>query len=132
MNPIRLIFISALLLCLFPICTRVSAQPSAASQPKTIVVLGDSLAAGLGLDPSEAFPALLQAKVDDAHLDFKVINAGVSGDTSADGLHRIGWLLKRKIDVLILELGGNDGLRGIDVAATRTNLQTIIDRTRAK
>src|SRR5262245_43787765 len=105
-------------------------QP-AAPRP-TIVVLGDSLAAGFGLDPTEAFPALLQKRVDDAVLNFSVVNAGVSGDTSAGGLRRVDWLLKRRIDVLVLELGGNDGLRGIPVGVTRTNLQTIIDRTKQK
>jgi acyl-CoA thioesterase-1 len=102
------------------------------AERKTIIILGNSLAAGYGLDPSEAFPALLQRKVDDAGLRFSVVNAGVSGDTSAGGLRRIDWLLRRRVDVLVLELGGNDGLRGIPVAATRTNLQAIIDRTRQK
>jgi acyl-CoA thioesterase-1 len=96
------------------------------------VVLGDSLAAGLGVDPSQAFPALLQGKIDAAGMGDTVVNAGVSGDTSADGLNRINWLLKRKIDVLILELGGNDGLRGIPVSATKTNLQSTIDRLKEK
>ena len=99
---------------------------------KSVVVLGDSLAAGYGLDPSEAFPALLQKKIDDAGLNFTVVNAGVSGDTSAGGLRRVDWLLKRPVDVLVLELGGNDGLRGIAVGSTRTNLQAIIDRAKQK
>src|SRR6266404_6234206 len=88
------------------------ADPVAA---KSIVVLGDSLAAGLGVDPSESFPSLIQNKIDSAGWNFRVVNAGVSGDTSADGLARIDWLLKQRIDVLVLELGGNDGLRGIQV-----------------
>src|SRR6266404_952152 len=88
------------------------ADPVAA---KSIVVLGDSLAAGLGVDPSEAFPSLIQNKIDSAGWNYRVVNAGVSGDTSADGLARIDWLLKQRIDVLVLELGGNDGLRGIQV-----------------
>ena len=114
------------------------AQPSVvppekpASARKTVVVLGDSLAAGYGVDPSEAYPALLQEKIDSAGWNFEVVNAGVSGDTSADGLNRINWLLKRKIDVLILELGGNDGLRGVPASATETNLQTIINRVKQK
>jgi len=113
------------------------AQPSTgpaekAPARKTVVVLGDSLAAGYGVDPSEAFPALLQEKIDSAGQNFTVINAGVSGDTSADGLNRINWLLKRKIDVLILELGGNDGLRGFPASTTETNLQAIIDRVKQK
>jgi len=101
-------------------------------QKKSIVILGDSLAAGYGLDPSEAFPAILQRRIDAANLPFQVVNAGLSGDTTAGGLRRIDWLLKRPVDVLLLELGGNDGLRGISVASTRTNLQTIIQKTRAR
>jgi len=110
-----------------------SNEPSAdARATRTIIVLGDSLAAGYGLDQSESFPALIQKKVETAGLKFKVVNAGVSGDTSSGGLRRIDWLLKRRVDVLVLELGGNDGLRGIPVAVTKTNLQAIIDRTRQK
>ena len=105
---------------------------SAAAANKRVVVLGDSLAAGYGLDPSEAFPALLQEKIDAAKLPFKVVNAGVSGDTTASGLRRIDWILKQPLDVLILELGGNDGLRGIQPSSTRTNLQGIINKTLAK
>jgi acyl-CoA thioesterase I len=107
-------------------------QTGAQPDRKTVVVLGNSLASGYGLDPSEAFPALLQEKIDAAGLDFTVVNAGSSGDTSAGGLRRIDWLLKRRIDVLVLELGGNDGLRGIPPQATRENLQGIIDRARDK
>ena len=109
-----------------------AASETNGNQQQTIVVLGDSLAAGYGLDLSEAFPALLQKKIDAAGLKFSVVNAGVSGDTSAGGLRRIDWLLKRRVDVLVLELGGNDGLRGIPVGVTRTNLQSIIDRTKQK
>ena len=114
------------------------AQPSAVAADKAsaarkaVVVLGDSIAAGYGVDPSEAYPALLQKKIDAAGLNFTVVNAGVSGDTSADGLNRINWLLKRRIDVLVLELGGNDGLRGVPAATTETNLQAIIDRVKQK
>ena len=97
-----------------------------------IVVLGDSLAAGLGVDPAEAFPALLQKKIEAAGWSDRVVNAGVSGDTSADGLGRIDWLLKQRIDVLILELGGNDGLRGLPPSSTQANLQAIIDRVKRK
>lgn len=106
--------------------------PKPAADARTVVVLGDSLAAGFGLEGAQAFPALVQQKIQEAQLNFEVINAGVSGDTSAGGLRRIDWLLKRKMDVLILELGGNDGLRGLPVEAMERNLQTIIDRTRAK
>lgn len=101
--------------------------PDGNTNRPAILVLGDSLAAGYGLDPGEAYPALLQKKVDAAGLNFTVINGGVSGDTSAGGLRRVDWYLKRKTGVLILELGGNDGLRGLPPEATRTNLQGIID-----
>ena len=108
-----------------------SPAPSS-SQPKTIVILGDSLAAGYGVDAAEAFPALLQQKIDAAGWRFQVVDAGVSGDTSAGGLRRVDWLLKRRVDVLIVELGGNDGLRGIPVGSTLTNLSSIIEHTRQK
>lgn len=110
----------------------IAADTNTLSERKTVVVLGDSLAAGYGLDPSEAYPAVLQTKIDAAHLNFTVVNAGVSGDTTSGGLRRMEWLLKRKIDVLVLELGGNDGLRGVPVTTTKTNLQAIIDRTHQK
>ncbi|MCS7012086.1 MAG: arylesterase [Chloroherpetonaceae bacterium] len=105
---------------------------SPSEEPKTILFLGNSLSAGFGLDPSQAFPALIQKKIDSAGLKYKVINAGLSGETSAGGLRRIDWLLRQRIDVLVLELGGNDGLRGISVETMRQNLQGIIDRTKAK
>ena len=111
------------------------AQPAtnkALATPRTVVVLGDSIAAGYGVEPAEAYPALLQDKINSAGLNFTVVNAGVSGDTSADGLNRINWLLRRSVDVLILELGGNDGLRGIPPSATATNLQMIVDRVKEK
>src|SRR5262245_35439790 len=78
-----------------------------------IVVLGDSITAGYGIDPSEAYPALIQKKVDAAGLPFTVVNAGVSGDTTAGGFRRINWALNGGADILIVALGGNDGLRGI-------------------
>ncbi|MFO1501463.1 MAG: arylesterase [Verrucomicrobiota bacterium] len=109
-----------------------SALATDTAKPQTIVVLGDSLAAGYGLEPSEAFPALLQQKLEGAGLNHKVVNAGLSGDTTAGGLRRLDWLLRQKMDVLIIELGGNDGLRGIQPEVTRSNLQAIIDRTRNK
>ncbi|MFZ0428268.1 MAG: arylesterase [Acidobacteriota bacterium] len=97
-----------------------------------LLVLGDSLTAGYGLDPSLAYPALLQKKIDAAGLDVEVVNAGVSGETSAGGARRIDWLLKRRVDVLLLELGANDGLRGIPLDSTEANLQRIIDATRSR
>lgn len=98
---------------------------------RTILILGNSLAAGLGLDPEQAFPALLQQKIDSLGWPFEVVNAGLSGETSAGGLRRIDWLLRRPIDVLVLELGANDGLRGIPPEVTKANLQAIIDKVRA-
>jgi acyl-CoA thioesterase-1 len=94
-----------------------------------VLVLGDSLAAGFGLDPSEAFPALLQKKVDAAGWPFDVVNAGVSGDTSAGGVRRLEWLLRRRVDVLVLELGGNDGLRGLPVPEMKKNLAAMIEQS---
>ncbi|GAB4119247.1 MAG: arylesterase [Acidobacteriota bacterium] len=98
--------------------------------PKRILILGDSLTAGYGLDPKQAYPALLQERIDREGLPYRVVDAGVSGDTSAGGLSRINWLLREPVDVLVLELGANDGLRGIELDSTRRNLQGIIDRTR--
>ncbi len=105
---------------------------AAASSATTVLVLGDSLAAGLGVERGQAFPALLEAKAKAEGMDVQVINAGVSGDTSAGGLSRINWLLNRKTDILILELGANDGLRGIPPATTAKNLQAIIDAAKKK
>jgi acyl-CoA thioesterase-1 len=102
----------------------------AEGEGKTILILGDSLTAGYGLDPTQAYPAVLEKKIRDTGLEWQVVNAGVSGDTSAGGLRRIDWLLKRKVDILVLELGANDGLRGIQLDVTKSNLQQVIDRTR--
>jgi acyl-CoA thioesterase-1 len=99
---------------------------------KSLVVLGDSLSAGFGVDLSEAWPARIQEKIREAGLPWKLVNAGLSGDTSAGGLRRLDWILRRPVDALLLELGSNDGLRGLPLEATRTNLQTVIERTRAK
>ena len=104
----------------------------AASEPKAILFLGNSLAAGYGLDATQAFPALIQNRIDSLGWNFKVINAGQSGDTSSGGLRRIDWLLRREFHVLVLELGINDGLRGIPVDVTRQNLQAIINRTKSR
>ena len=110
--------------------TAVSFSDSDQATSKTILFFGNSLTAGFGIDPDQAFPALVQKKIEGLGWDFKVINAGLSGETSAGGVRRIDWVLQRKIDVLFLELGGNDGLRGIDLESTKQNLQEIIDRTR--
>ncbi|MDB4459220.1 arylesterase, partial [bacterium] len=94
--------------------------------------LGDSLAAAYGVKREEGFVPKLQTYIIKAGLDYEVVNAGVSGDTTAGGLRRINWLLKKKVDVLLLELGGNDGLRGISPVETQKNLLGIIDKTRTK
>src|ERR1017187_601272 len=103
-----------------------------AAKMKTIVFFGNSLTAGYGVDPSEAYPALIQHMIDSLKLHYRVINAGVSGETSSGGEDRIDWILKQKVDVFVLELGGNDGLRGIPLSATRKNLQAILNKVRAK
>ncbi len=100
--------------------------------PKHILFLGDSITSGYGLESSQAHPALIQAKIDAKGWNFKAINAGQSGDTSAGGLNRLNWLLKNRVDILILELGGNDGLRGLPADTTKKNLQAIIDGTKKK
>jgi len=95
---------------------------------KTILFFGDSLTAGYGLDDvNDAFPALIQTKIDSLSLDYIVINSGLSGETTAGGKSRINWVLNQKIDVFVLELGANDGLRGVPLTETIANLQAIID-----
>ncbi|MDX5586237.1 MAG: arylesterase [Aureibaculum sp.] len=100
---------------------------------KTILFFGDSLTAGYGLDDiNDAFPAIIQSTVDSLGLDYTVINSGLSGETSAGGRSRIKWVLNQKIDVFVLELGANDGLRGVPLQETRENLQAIIDAVQDK
>lgn len=99
---------------------------------KTILFFGNSLTAGYGVEPAQAFPSLIQKKLDSLQLPYTVVNAGVSGETTAGGNSRIDWVLKQPVDIFILELGANDGLRGIPVTETRKNLQSIIDKVRAK
>nr|WP_262914585.1 arylesterase [Pontibacter vulgaris] len=102
------------------------------TKDKTILFFGNSLTAGYGLEPDQAFPAIIQGYIDSLDLPYKVINAGVSGETSAGGKSRISWLLKQPVDVFVLELGANDGLRGISPTDTYQNLGTIIDKVREK
>jgi acyl-CoA thioesterase-1 len=101
---------------------------------KLLVFFGDSLTAGYGLpDPdTQSFPAQIQRKIDAEHLQWRVANAGLSGETSAGGLRRVDWVLSQKPDLFVLELGGNDGLRGISPDVTQANLQAIVDRVRAR
>jgi acyl-CoA thioesterase-1 len=105
---------------------------ASASGQKTIVFFGNSLTAGYGVGADEAFPALIQKRIDSLHLPYKTVNAGISGETSADGRNRIGWVLRIHVDIFILELGGNDGLRGIPLSGTTANLQAIIDSVKIK
>jgi acyl-CoA thioesterase-1 len=110
-------------------------RPSPTSRPATaavrVVVLGDSLAAGLGLAADEAFPAVVEGLLRERGHAVEVVNAGVSGDTSAGGLARLEWVLQRPADILVVELGGNDALRGQELEATESNLREIVRRGRA-
>lgn len=103
------------------------------NKSKTILCFGDSITAGYGLDDSnDAYPALLQQKIDSLGLNYTVINSGVSGETTAGGRSRIDWVIKQKVDLFLLELGANDGLRGVALTETRANLQAIIDVVKEK
>ena len=104
--------------------------PPAAGERGRVVFLGTSLTAGLGLDPDQAYPALIQRKIDTAGLRFEVVNAGVSGETSAGARRRMDWLLRQPVSVLVIETGANDGLRGLDPDSLRSNIQFIIDEAR--
>ncbi|MBM3221466.1 MAG: arylesterase [Candidatus Rokubacteria bacterium] len=99
--------------------------------PRVIAVLGDSLTAGLGVAPDEAYPALLEARLKREGYDYRVVNAGVSGDTSSGGLRRVDWVLRQQPEILIVALGANDGLRGQPVALLRDNLTAIVQKARA-
>jgi acyl-CoA thioesterase-1 len=101
-----------------------------AADPRVIVALGDSLTAGLGVASDEAYPALLETRLRAAGFDYRVVNAGVSGDTSAGGLRRLDWVLRARPDVAIVALGANDGLRGLPITGLRDNLTTIVGRLR--
>jgi len=100
------------------------------ARKRTILFLGDSLTSGYGLSAEVAFPAVIQAKIDSLGLGYEVVNAGISGETTSAGLSRMNWMLKRRIDVLVIELGANDGLRGVPLKVTRQNLQAIVDSSR--
>lgn len=100
------------------------------SERQTVLIEGTSLTAGLGLDPDQAYPALLQLKIDSAGLPFRVVNAGLSGETSAGALRRISWLLRQPVDVFVLETGANDALRGLDVDSTKAHVAAVVDSVR--
>jgi acyl-CoA thioesterase-1 len=102
------------------------------NQTTTILCFGNSITAGYNMDPEYAYPALLEKILNDEGYDAEVINAGLSGETSAGGLERISWILRQPVDIFILELGGNDGLRGLPLNQTKENLQGIIDRVKTK
>ena len=110
---------------------RDGATAVAAAGTHTLLFIGTSLTAGLGLEPDSAYPQLIQQKVESAHLPFDVVNAGVSGETTAGLLRRLDWLLKGNFDVVVVESGANDGLRGTPVATVRENLRTIVSKIRA-
>ena len=122
MGLLRALLVSVL------VASAASATPRA---DHVVVALGDSLTAGLGVGVEEAYPALLEARLRREGFDYRVVNAGVSGDTSAGGLRRLDWALKLKPQVLIVALGANDGLRGQPPAALRANLMQIVERARA-
>lgn len=116
-----------------PIPSGDSAAPASQPAERNIIFYGNSLTAGYGLaQPSEAFPQLVQNRIDSLKLPYKVINAGLSGETTAGGKSRIDWILKQPVSIFVLELGGNDGLRGIPITETKQNLQDIIDKVREK
>jgi acyl-CoA thioesterase-1 len=104
----------------------------ASTAPKVILFFGDSLTAGYGLSTEEAFPALVEQKLVKNGKAVKIVNAGLSGETSAGGLSRIDWVLRQPIDIFVLELGANDGLRGLPLDQTQKNLQSIIDKVKVK
>jgi acyl-CoA thioesterase-1 len=113
--------------------TAAPATPAPTANKNTILFFGNSLTAGYGLNSmDEAFPALIAHRIDSLHLPYTVVNAGLSGETSAGGKSRIGWVLKQPVSIFVLELGANDGLRGIPLAGTNANLQAILDSVKAR
>lgn len=100
--------------------------------PERILFFGDSITAGYGVGEESAFPAFIQQKIDSLEWNYNAVNGGSSGETSAGGLRRIDWVLQQPVSVFVLELGGNDGLRGIDLDVTQKNLQNIIDKVESK
>jgi acyl-CoA thioesterase-1 len=115
-----------------PVAQKPANPPAQPSGKKRLLFFGNSLTAGYGVEPEQAFPALVGQKIDSLGLNYEVINAGLSGETTAGGRSRVGWVLRQPVDVFVLELGGNDGLRGIPLTDTRRNLQAIIDTVRRR
>jgi acyl-CoA thioesterase-1 len=113
-----------------PATPALAPSPTEVDDRPVVLFVGTSLTAGLGLDPGEAYPALLQEKIDAAGLRYRVVNAGVSGETSAGARRRMGWLLRQPVAVLVVETGANDGLRGQDPEATRESIQAILDEAK--
>jgi acyl-CoA thioesterase-1 len=114
------------LLALYGLLLFAALRLDAQSREKTIMFFGNSLTAGYGLEPSQSFPSLIQEMLYEAGANYRVINAGLSGETSAGGLNRIDWVLNQEVDIFVLELGANDGLRGLPLESTKQNLQGII------
>lgn len=113
--------------------TTISSEESAENtDSKIILFFGNSLTAAYGLETEQGFPNLIQLRLDSLGLDYRVINSGLSGETTSGGLNRLNWVLNQKVDVFVLELGANDGLRGIPLDKTKENLQKIIDAVRQK
>ncbi|WP_417886995.1 arylesterase [Zunongwangia sp.] len=109
-----------------------ASEEDKAEEVPVVLFFGTSLTAGLGLDTTEAYPALIQKKIDSLGMDYSVVNAGLSGETTASGLNRLDWVFKQNVDVLVIELGANDGLRGVLLKETKTNLEQIINTAREK
>jgi acyl-CoA thioesterase-1 len=106
-----------------------SRRPSADGR-RTVLFIGTSLTAGLGLDPEDAYPRLVQRLADSAGLDYEFVNAGLSGETSAGALRRVDWLLRGDADVIVVETGANDGLRGLDVDSTAANIRAVVRKVK--
>jgi acyl-CoA thioesterase I len=139
----RIFFIAAAMAVVFAGCgeekpknTAETSAPAATTTPppsnkKAIVFFGNSLTAAYNLSPEQGFPALIQLKIDSLGLPYTCVNAGLSGETTADGVNRIDWVLQQPMDVFVLELGGNDALRGLPITESVKNLQAIVDKVKA-
>ena len=134
---LRYVYLSGLVAGLLLACDQPREDPPANPNPPApavdrpaVMFLGTSLTAGFGIDPDEAYPALIQRKIDSAGLNYRVVNAGVSGETSAGALRRVDWLFREQVSVLVVETGANDGLRGLPPDSLRANIQAILDRAK--